>query len=751
MCPEETKDLESKATQSLEPIDLLTNVHFYIITLLMTFMTITYYGDEITGLSWSVGSRDFFSSSYLHDLHRSLFLIPMMYTAVIFRLRGAIVITLIIVVIFIPRAAFMSPNPDAMLRTLIFGGVAGLATILLGTERDRKHDLLIEMGHRSEAEAALGEHQEDLSLLMSNLPGMVYRYIDDKDRTIVFASEGCFPLLGYSSEDLVEKKKITLAQLIHPEDRRYVLEEVETARKGNKPFQILYRILTSSGEEKWIWEQGRKSSYEKGELPVVEGFLIDVTQRKEADEALAHLGAIVEFSEDAIISQSLEGIVRTWNTGAERMYGYTASEVLGRHISFFIPPDRAHEVQDILERVKRGGRVSHYETVGIRKDCSHLHVSLAVSLIRDKDGVGIGISTIIRDITEHKQAEIALAESETRYRELFENASEGICVRDLEGRILMANQAMAELTGYAIEELSQMNMSGIFSPSSYETIMKRQMIGVERGVLPGSEIHEYQMIRKDGSERIVEVVTGLLDSAGVNPTVQAIVRDVTGQRQAQENIRRYTNLATQAQEKERQRIALELHDDTLQSLATLGLRIDRLIGTQRKLPEEITESLQQLRGVTDDLLRNLRRFCQDLRPPMIEDLGLVEALQWMAEGLSNQTGIDIHIHTEGLRRRLSSQTELLLFRIAQEALNNARKHSKATEVKLRVTFGPKQVGLTIEDNGQGFEVPLRLGDFAQLGGLGLMGMHERAILAGGTFDVSSNPNTGTVVTVLIPE
>ena len=159
------------------------------------------------------------------------------------------------------------------------------------------------------------------------------------------------------------------------------------------------------------------------------------------------LAAIVESSDDAIISKDLNGVIQTWNRGAERVFGYTAEEAVGKPVTILIPPDRIDEEPGILARIRRGERIDHYETVRRRKDGSLIDISLTVSPIRDGDGRVAGASKIARDITERKKAENAVRDSERKLQELFSSIPAAIYTTDAEGRITYFNDAAVELAG----------------------------------------------------------------------------------------------------------------------------------------------------------------------------------------------------------------------------------------------------------------------------------------------------------------
>jgi PAS domain S-box-containing protein len=185
-----------------------------------------------------------------------------------------------------------------------------------------------------------------------------------------------------------------------------------------------------------------------GEVVGVVNFFADISERKQAERTTALLAAIVDSSDDAIVSKSLDGIITSWNRGAERLFGFTAQEVIGRHITLIIPPTRWNEEATILERLRRGERVDHFETVRFRKDRTPLDVSLTISPVRAADGAIIGASKVARDITERKRSERIVAEQ----ARLLDLSSDAILVRDEADRITYWNKAAAKMYGYSREE-----------------------------------------------------------------------------------------------------------------------------------------------------------------------------------------------------------------------------------------------------------------------------------------------------------
>jgi PAS domain S-box-containing protein len=363
-------------------------------------------------------------------------------------------------------------------------------------------------------------------------------------------------------------------------------------------------------------------------------------------------------------------------------------------------------------------------------------------------GNEIGIATENARLYEEERV-IAqrLRASEMEYRGLFENARHAIWIQDLEGNIIAANKAFAELTRYSQEELKGVKVWELLSEESPSSGRE-----IEQGLLRGNALdqpYEQRLMRKDGTEAILKLTTSLIIRDGLPKGFQHIARDVTEEKRLEENLRFYLQQVTKAQEEERKRIARELHDDTAQALVVLSRQLDSFISAGQHPMQDII-ALEKLREQIDSILEGVRRFSQDLRPSILDDLGLLPALEWLASDLTDHFGISIGVAVLGSERRFSSEVELLLFRIAQEALRNVWRHSQASRAWVTVEFNEGKTVLTIRDNGKGFELPKRVSDLASAGKLGLAGMEERARLLGGRLTLRSELGRGTTITVEVP-
>jgi PAS domain S-box-containing protein len=258
-----------------------------------------------------------------------------------------------------------------------------------------------------------------------------------------------------------------------------------------------------------------------------------IAELRRAGETLSRMSSIVESSDDAIIGKTLDGVIVSWNPAAERMYGYSAPEVIGKPLSILVPPDRPDELVHILERIRRGERVDHWETLRMRKDGSRIHVSVTVSPIKDATGEITGASTIARDITERKRAEEALRESEERYRDLVEHSEDLIFTHDLAGRFLSVNPAMVRLLGYwHVEDLLGRTLTD-FLPSDVlhmfdtylDTLSKERYA---QGLM--------KVLTLEGEERILEFRNSLRTQGLAQPLVRGMAHDVTGRIRAEQGL-----------------------------------------------------------------------------------------------------------------------------------------------------------------------------------------------------------------------
>jgi len=356
------------------------------------------------------------------------------------------------------------------------------------------------------------------------------------------------------------------------------------------------------------------------------------------------------------------------------------------------------------------------------------------------NAIGAGLENTRID-QEKKQTLEQLQQSEEKYHNLFDNAYDAMWMHDLEGNMLSANKACTRLTGYTSEELKNIDICHLMSDRSGFCIEE-----IEQRLLQHKPVERYcegELRMKGGAKAVVQVMTSLMTHDGQVVGFRHAARDITAERQMQENLNYYLQQVTRVQEEERKRIARELHDETVQDLVVISRQLDKITSSEA-LWEVSLEVVRGLRKQIESAVQGMRRFSYDLRPSVLDDLGLLPALELLSSELGKQE-VATSFKVFGKARRLSSEVETMLFRIAQEAMRNIERHSQASAAELTIKFSNSRVRMSISDNGNGFRIPQSPGELASSGKLGLAGMHERTKLLGGSLTMKSKLGTGTQI------
>jgi two-component system sensor histidine kinase DegS len=340
-------------------------------------------------------------------------------------------------------------------------------------------------------------------------------------------------------------------------------------------------------------------------------------------------------------------------------------------------------------------------------------------------------------ISGYRETNVALQASEERYRELFENANDIVFTADAEGRLTSINRAGERLTGYRRDDPppNPLNLLAMEHLEEAARMFDHLMTG-------GDPLtHEFEILSKEGHPLIVEVSARPILNGGKVIGIQGIARDVSERKRAEQALHRLN----EALEERAKHIAHELHDEASQLLVSVHIAIDGMVNT---LPPPAQQTIGEIKTLIERIETELRRLSHELRPTILDDLGLVPAVEFLTQGVSKRFGIPITVEgdTSG---RLSPQAEVALYRIVQEALNNITKHARATQVSVRLEKEESKIRLTITDNGTGFDVQSIMGQKGRTG-LGLVGIRERVIPLRGECIINSSPGKGTEISVLVP-
>jgi PAS domain S-box-containing protein len=345
-------------------------------------------------------------------------------------------------------------------------------------------------------------------------------------------------------------------------------------------------------------------------------------------------------------------------------------------------------------------------------------------------------------IAERKRAEVALRESEERYRELFENARDAIYVHDLEGNYMRVNHAAETLSGYKREEIIGRNFFEFVASGDLRVGRKTFYARLAE---QGETSFEVDVIAKDGRRVPVEVRSRAIYENGVMVGVQGIARDITERKLAQDALQMFSRQLIEAQEDERRRIARELHDQIGQILTAIKMNLHAV--PQVFHTPEISSYVEDNCEAVDEALRLVRDLSVDLRPPVLDDFGLATALCWYVDRYTKRTGlkVDVAIDLPDPNQRFSRDLETACFRIAQEALTNIVRHAQASHVLLQLVKDEDVLLLSVKDDGVGFDLKSLRTRAPRAATLGLISMQERAHYAGGTIEINSVVSEGTEV------
>jgi PAS domain S-box-containing protein len=367
-----------------------------------------------------------------------------------------------------------------------------------------------------------------------------------------------------------------------------------------------------------------------------------------------------------------------------------------------------------------------------------------------------------KQIRERERVEQTLIVNEQNFRDLVENLQDGVAIADENGLHLFVNNRLSEITGYSEAELLKMTGWDFSRPEDrgkYEARMKERLSG--KSVQAN---YERILQKKDGTKIPVEMSTTTTIWQGERRPM-AIIRDITERKlverekdilliqvqEANDRLRSLSRELISSQEAERKRISQELHDEFGQALTAISLDLGIL---ERQLDPrhspEIQERMADLRQTVDQLDQMIGELALDLRPSLLDDLGLLPTLNWYLERFSQRTETKVEIEVSGEEERLPTEIETALYRIIQEALTNVAKHAEASVIVLKLNHQPDKMTASIEDDGKGFDLNELHNAKTPFQGLGLIGMGDRTALLGGQLDIQSIPGEGTKIEVVIP-
>jgi len=357
---------------------------------------------------------------------------------------------------------------------------------------------------------------------------------------------------------------------------------------------------------------------------------------------------------------------------------------------------------------------------------------------------------VIKNVVREKKLERSLHRSEKRFQDLAESTFNWVWEVDVQGRYIYSNPIVESITGYHHDEVIGKYFYDFFSNQDKEAL-KTSLFQIVAEVKPITAFDTI-FIRKDGFEIIMETNgVPFFDKAGNLLGYRGISRDISERKRAETHIHNLSQQLINAQETERQMISYELHDRVAQDLSVSKIECDMLLKHQPGLQSHVKEKLLAISNCLQGVITSVRDLSYDLRPPVLDEMGIAEALKVYCEEFSKKNGVKIDFQSAGLRLfDMDYNTEIHIYRLVQEGLNNIRKHAHATQVNIMLMGASPNIIFSIEDNGKGFDVKARELALSSEKRLGLRSMKERVNLLGGQMTIQSRPMKGTKIFIKIP-
>jgi len=474
------------------------------------------------------------------------------------------------------------------------------------------------------------------------------------------------------------------------------------------------------------------------------GILIINNRRMKAERDYS--SNIVNTNPALIVVLDSKGEIKQFNKTCEISTGYSRKNVLGRNYrELGLFPDDTFIKNEEDSDKKAEISKPRFESLLTAQDGTRNIITWSSTEVSSSGDSNEWIITGI-NITEQKRAEEALRESEEKFRQLVEAAFEGVVITK-KGKLIEVSNEFAEMFGYEPSKLIDTSVADIVAPENREETLKKIISGFE-------EPFETVGLKKDGSRFYVEISGKSIRYQSENARISA-VRDISERKKAEQELRssreqlRNLNIHLQkVREEESTRIARELHDELGQHLSLLKLDLSFLESELQDIEASYEQKIKIMKKNVDLTIEKVRQISRELRPSMLDSLGLIPAIEWLAEEFQNQTGIQCELSDKTADIKFSEDISNALFRVTQESLTNVLRHAEATKVKimLNVSKPEAKINLKIEDNGRGISEQ----QMTNTRSVGLIGMKERVRNLNGVFSIKGIPNRGTTLNVCIP-
>lgn len=622
------------------------------------------------------------------------------------------------------------------------------------------------LNHRDEqkntAERHLMESEERFRLLVSSVKDYAIFMLDPSGYVISW-NEGAERIKGYKKDEIIGRH---MSVFYTPEEIQrgepgYNLEQA----RGNDRFEQEGWRLRKDGSIFWANVVFTAVRDAQGNILGYAKVTRDITERKKSTEQIAYMARLMEDTSDAIFSTDPSFIIRTWNKAAEMLFRYTPEEAIGKTAGNLLKIDLGEEVIHAIRRELVESSYWKGEVYYKNKNGGNLTVLLSASAVRNPEGAVEGFVMVCRDFTERKKLELQLhqfnkeLESQvakktaelTDYKYALDQSSI-VSITDEKGVIKYVNDNFCRISQFTEDELIGQHHHIIGSQYHPDMFFNDMWKTITKGKVWKGEIRNKA---KDGSIYWVDMtIIPFLNERDEPFEYIALDNDISERKKAEalldqyyQDIRQLASHLQDVREEERAGIAREIHDELGQQLT--GLKMDLSWINKRPLvqdDDELRQKVVTIMNLLDTTIKTVRRIATDLRPSILDDLGLIAAIEWQSQEFGNRSGISTEFNTTMDEFKYAPAIAVGMFRICQESLTNVARHADASKIRISLEEENEKILLTIRDNGKGF-------DSWKIGGkktLGLLGMKERTLMMGGEFRIESLPGKGTTLMVTVP-